>query len=344
MSEQARAAAAVPSPTTFPTQAIGTTPSERGDVTEARGEPHVGLVGLAVMGENLALNIARNGFPIAVYNRTPARTESFLTERAAGTGISGASTIEEFVGSLARPRRILLMVKAGAPVDAVIAELEPHLQPGDIVIDGGNSRYTDTVERASWLFAKGLSLVDAGTSGGIWGLEAGYCLMIGADEEEFERLRPLFETLAPAHGYVRVGPPGAGHFVKMVHNAIEYGLMQAYGEGFELMRASEFDLDLAQVAEVWRHGSVVRSWLLDLLASALAEDPQLERLTDYVADSGEGRWALGEAIDRAVPAPALATALFARFASRQEESFSGKVLAALRKEFGGHAVKPPEQQ
>ncbi len=297
------------------------------------------MVGLGKMGANMSLRLVRGGHEVVAYDVNPAAIAKSVDE-----GAVGASSLEDMASKLEAPRVVWLMVPAGAITRSTMESLSTILTPGDIVIDGGNSRYTDTVERASWLFAKGLSLVDAGTSGGIWGLEAGYCLMIGADEEEFERLRPLFETLAPAHGYVRVGPPGAGHFVKMVHNAIEYGLMQAYGEGFELMRASEFDLDLAQVAEVWRHGSVVRSWLLDLLASALAEDPQLERLTDHVADSGEGRWALGEAIDRAVPAPALATALFARFASRQEESFSGKVLAALRKEFGGHAVKPPEQQ
>ena len=211
-------------------------------------------------------------------------------------------------------------------------------------MDGGNSRYTDTIARATTAFQRGLALVDAGTSGGIWGLDAGYCLMIGADAEEFARLEPIFRTLAPPDGYARVGPPGAGHFVKMVHNGIEYGLMQAYGEGFELLQASDFELDLAQISELWRRGSVVRSWLLDLLASALQGDPQLSALTDYVADSGEGRWTLHEAVDKAVPMPVLSAALFARFASRQEQSFNGKVLAALRKEFGGHAVRPPEQQ
>ncbi len=297
------------------------------------------MVGLGKMGANMSLRLVRGGHEVVAYDVDPT-----AVAKSAEEGAVAASSLEDMTSKLDAPRVVWLMVPAGAVTRATMESLSTILSPGDIVIDGGNSRYTDTLERASWLFAKGLSLVDAGTSGGIWGLEAGYCLMVGADEEEFERLRPLFETLAPPRGYARVGPPGAGHFVKMVHNAIEYGLMQAYGEGFELMRASQFDLDLAQVAEVWRHGSVVRSWLLDLLASALAEDPRLERLTDYVADSGEGRWALGEALDRAVPAPALATALFARFASRQEESFSGKVLAALRKEFGGHAVKPPEQQ
>ncbi|MDP9069180.1 MAG: decarboxylating 6-phosphogluconate dehydrogenase [Actinomycetota bacterium] len=299
----------------------------------------IGMVGLGKMGANMTLRLLRGGHEVVAYDVNPQAVEG-----AAAQGAVAASSMDQMVSKLESPRVVWVMVPAGATTQATIDGLSRILRPGDIIIDGGNSRYTDTVTRASSLFAKGLSLVDAGTSGGIWGLEEGYCLMVGADAEEFARLEPLFETLAPDGGYARVGPPGAGHFVKMVHNGIEYGLMQAYGEGFELMKASPFELDLPEIAELWRHGSVVRSWLLDLLASALADDPRLERLTDYVEDSGEGRWALGEAIDRAVPAPALATALFARFASRQEESFSMKVLAALRKEFGGHAVRPPEQQ
>jgi 6-phosphogluconate dehydrogenase len=299
----------------------------------------LGMVGLGKMGANMTLRLLRGGHDIVVFDVDPE-----AVERSAKDGARPASTLAELVAQLSSPRAVWLMVPAGAITEATIAELVPLLKPGDVVIDGGNSRYTDTIARATALFQKGISLVDSGTSGGIWGLEEGYCLMIGSDEEEFRRLEPIFETLAPADGYARVGPPGAGHFVKMAHNGIEYGLMQAYGEGFELLRSAPFELDLPQVAELWRHGSVVRSWLLDLLASALKDDPQLEQLSDYVADSGEGRWMLHEAVDRAVPMPALAAALFARFASRQDASFSGKVLAALRKEFGGHAVRPPEQQ
>jgi 6-phosphogluconate dehydrogenase len=207
------------------------------------------------------------------------------------------------------------------------------------VIDGGNSRYTDTQRLARQLATQGIELVDAGTSGGIWGLEEGYSLMVGASADAFARLQPIFATLAPAAGYAHVGPSGAGHFTKMVHNGIEYALMQSYGEGFELLKASEFDLDLARIAEVWRHGSVVRSWLLDLTASALSKDPELSQVKGYVEDSGEGRWTVETAIDSAVPAPVIAASLFARFSSRQEESFSAKLLAALRNEFGGHAVR-----
>ncbi|MGH2694266.1 MAG: NADP-dependent phosphogluconate dehydrogenase, partial [Actinomycetota bacterium] len=206
-------------------------------------------------------------------------------------------------------------------------------------IDGGNSRYSDTVERARLLADKGIDLADAGTSGGVWGLTEGYCLMVGAEADAFARLEPIFATLAPEGGYAHVGPPGSGHFVKMVHNGIEYALLQGYAEGFELLRASDFPLDLGRIAELWRHGSVVRSWLLDLLASALAKDPTLESVTGYVEDSGEGRWTVHEAVERAVPAPAMALSLFARFGSRQEESFAAKVIAALRREFGGHEVR-----
>ncbi len=287
----------------------------------------------------MTLRLLRGDHEVVAFDVDPGAVAKVAAEGAAAAG-----SLEELVSKLGAPRIVWLMVPAGPITDQTIEQLSGLLKPGDIIVDGGNSRYTDTVARATVAFQRGLALVDAGTSGGIWGLDAGYCLMVGADAEEFQRLEPIFRTLAPPEGYARVGPPGAGHFVKMVHNAIEYGLMQAYGEGFELLQSSDFDLDLGQVAELWRHGSVVRSWLLDLLASALEDDPKLSALTDYVADSGEGRWALHEAVDRAVPMPVLSAALFARFASRQEESFNGKVLAALRKEFGGHAVRPPEQQ
>ena len=299
----------------------------------------LGMVGLGRMGSNMTLRLLRGGHEVVVYD-----VDAEAVQASASEGAVAASSLREMVSKLEPPRAVWVMVPAGAITEKAVSELAELLRPGDTIVDGGNSRYTDTIERASTLFKKGISFVDCGTSGGIWGLEEGFCLMIGSDVEEFQTLEPIFRTLAPDDGYARVGPPGAGHFVKMVHNGIEYSLMQGYAEGFELMTSSEFDLDLAQIAEVWRHGSVVRSWLLDLLASALIEDPGLTQLSDYVEDSGEGRWTLEEAIAHAVPMPGLSAALFTRFASRQDESFSGKVLAALRKEFGGHAVRPPEQQ
>ena len=299
----------------------------------------LGMVGLGKMGANMSLRLLRGGHEVVAFDVDSTAIDKVVTD-----GATGATSLADLVSQLEPPRVVWLMVPAGPITDQTIEELSQQLKPGDIIVDGGNSRYTDTIARATRAFQRGLALVDAGTSGGIWGLEEGYCLMVGADPEEFARLEPILRTLAPPEGYARVGPPGAGHFVKMVHNGIEYGLMQAYGEGFELLQSSDFDLDLSQISELWRHGSVVRSWLLDLLASALADDPQLSALSDYVADSGEGRWTLHEAIDKAVPMPVLSAALFARFASRQEQSFNGKVLAALRKEFGGHAVRPPEQQ
>ena len=299
----------------------------------------LGMVGLGRMGANMTLRLLGGGHEVVVYD-----IDADAVADSASQGATPASSLSELASKLQPPRAVWVMVPAGPVTEKAVAELGEVLRPGDAIIDGGNSRYTDTVERAATMFKKGISFIDCGTSGGIWGLQEGFCLMIGSDVEEFERLEPIFRTLAPEQGYARVGPPGAGHFVKMVHNGIEYSVMQGYAEGFELMSASEFRLDLPQISELWRHGSVVRSWLLDLLASALKEDPELARLTDYVEDSGEGRWTLEEAISRAVPMPALADALFARFSSRQDQSFAGKVLAALRKEFGGHAVRPPEQQ
>ena len=299
----------------------------------------IGMVGLGKMGANMSLRLLRGGHQVVAFDIDPA-----AVEKATADGATGADSLGDLVSKLETPRAVWLMLPAGEVTENALRDLSERLTPGDVVIDGGNSRYVDSVRRATDLFKKGIAFVDCGTSGGIWGLEEGFCLMVGADTEEFDRLEPLFQTLAPAEGYARVGPPGAGHFVKMVHNGIEYGLMQAYAEGFELMRSSDLKLDVKGIAELWRHGSVVRSWLLDLLASALEEDPELERLTDYVADSGEGRWTLQEAIDRGIPMPALSAAMFARFTSQQEVSFAGKVLAALRKEFGGHEVRPPEQQ
>lgn len=287
------------------------------------------------MGANMTRRLIGGGHEVVAFDVSPDAVEEIK-----GDGADGASSLEDLVGQLEAPRAVWIMVPSGKITDDTIASLADLLSEGDTIIDGGNSRYTESVARSEMLAERGIDFVDSGTSGGIWGLKEGYCLMLGATDEAFERLEPIFETLAPENGYAHVGPPGAGHFVKMVHNGVEYALMQAYGEGFELMKASEFPIDVSQVAEVWRHGSVVRSWLLDLAASALAKDPDLSELSDYVDDSGEGRWTLETAIQNAVPTPTIALALFARFASRQEESFSGKVLSALRHEFGGHAVHP----
>lgn len=293
----------------------------------------IGMIGLGRMGGNMTRRLLREGHKVVGYAREPDSIRAVEAE-----GALGADSLEDLVAKLERPRSVWLMIPAGDPTEETVRRLGELLAAGDAIVDGGNSNYTDSTRRAQELSAKGIEFVDAGTSGGIWGLENGYCLMIGASPDAFERLDPIFATLAPADGYARVGPPGSGHFTKMVHNGVEYALMEAYGEGFEILRASEFDLDLGQIAEVWRHGSVVRSWLLDLAASALARDPQLEDVSDWVEDSGEGRWTVQTAIDNAVPAPTIALSLFRRFASRQEESFSNKLLAALRKEFGGHAV------
>jgi 6-phosphogluconate dehydrogenase len=247
--------------------------------------------------------------------------------------------LEEAVSLLPPPRHVWLMVPSGDPVTQTIEALAPLLAKGDAIIDGGNSNYHDSVARAASLRERGLHFVDCGTSGGVWGLKNGYCLMIGGEEEIFRRMEPVFKTLAPADGYAYMGPSGAGHYVKMVHNGIEYGLLQAYAEGFELMDASTYDLDLKRIAALWNRGSVVRSWLLELAERALLEDPDLAAIRGYVEDSGEGRWTVQEAIDRDVPATVLTYALFARFRSRQEESFGAKLIAALRQQFGGHGVR-----
>jgi 6-phosphogluconate dehydrogenase len=246
------------------------------------------------------------------------------------------------VQGLDSPRVVWIMVPAGDITEDTVSKLRGSLASGDVVIDGGNSNFRDTQRRAEELAKNGIRLLDCGTSGGVWGLENGYCLMIGGEREAFDHAEPIFEALAPEGGYAYVGPSGAGHFVKMVHNGIEYGLLAAYGEGFEIMKGSEFELDLLEIAKIWRYGSVVRSWLLELLVDALDKDPQLDQVRGYVEDSGEGRWTVLEAIEENVPAPITALSLFMRFASRQEESYSAKVIAALRKEFGGHAVKPEQ--
>jgi 6-phosphogluconate dehydrogenase len=294
----------------------------------------MGMVGLGRMGGNMTIRLLRNGHHVVGF-----ATGEASRQRVAEQGADVAASLEELVGALEPPRHVWLMIPAGDPTERTVARLGELLGAGDVVVDGGNSLFHDSVRRARDLSRGEVMFVDAGVSGGIWGLDEGYCLMVGGEQAAIERLTPVFEALAPAEGWAHVGPSGSGHFVKMVHNGIEYGLLQAYGEGFEILRSSVYELDLAQVAEVWRRGSVVRSWLLDLLASALEKDPGLASVRGYVEDSGEGRWTVLTALDQDVPAPVTALSLFARFASRQDESFAAKVIAALRAEFGGHAVK-----
>jgi len=294
----------------------------------------LGLIGLGRMGANMAQRLLGGGHRVVAYDRDPEAVHS-----VASAGAAGAGSLEELVRKLSPPRAVWLMVPAGAPVEQTIHSLAPLLSPGDVIIDGGNSYYKDSARRAASLSKQRLHFLDVGTSGGIWGLKMGYCLMIGGEEEVFQRLEPLFRTLAPEEGYAYMGPSGAGHFVKMVHNGIEYGLLQAYAEGFELLHASPYELDLAQLAQLWNHGSVVRSWLLELTEKALAADPGLTSVKGYVEDSGEGRWTVLEAVERGVPLPVISLSLFSRFRSRQDDSFAAKVIAALRREFGGHAVK-----
>jgi 6-phosphogluconate dehydrogenase len=300
----------------------------------------IGMIGLGRMGSNMTRRLLDGGHHVVVYDPIKEATEVLVAQ-----GATGSVSITNLIEKLAPPRAIWLMVPSGEPTESTIDIMAVELSQGDVVIDGGNSNYKDSVRRASTLLEKGIKFLDAGTSGGIWGLKEGYCLMVGGDIEAFNRMEPIFRTLAPSlqDGYGHVGPSGAGHFVKMVHNGIEYGLMQAYAEGFELMQAKrEFNLDLPQIAEIWRYGSVVRSWLLDLAAAALKEDPKLESIQPYVEDSGEGRWTVQESIDLAVPAPVMALSLQARFRSRQEQPYGAKLLAALRQQFGGHRVKKAE--
>jgi len=294
----------------------------------------LGLIGLGRMGANMAQRLLGGGHRVVAYDRDPEAVHS-----VASAGAAGAGSLEELVRKLSPPRAVWLMVPAGAPVEQTIHSLAPLLSPGDVIIDGGNSYYKDSARRAASLSKQRLHFLDVGTSGGIWGLKMGYCLMIGGEDEVFRRLEPIFRTLAPEEGYAYMGPSGAGHFVKMVHNGIEYGLLQAYAEGFELLHASPYELDLAQLARLWNHGSVVRSWLLELTEKALAADPGLASVKSYVEDSGEGRWTVLEAVERGVPLPVISLSLFSRFRSRQDDSFAAKVIAALRREFGGHAVK-----
>ena len=297
----------------------------------------IGMVGLGKMGGNMTLRLLRGGHEVVGYAHDEEAVQAVV-----GHGATGATSVADIVSKLDGPRCVWTMVPAGAPTASVVDELGEFLTDGDIIIDGGNSHYSDSVARAETLSEGGISFIDCGTSGGVWGLDEGYCLMIGASPDAFTIMEPIFRSLAPPDGYSHVGPPGSGHFVKMVHNGVEYALMQAYAEGFEILNSSGFGIDLPQVAEVWRHGSVVRSWLLDLAAGALKKDPGLENLTGWVEDSGEGRWTLQTAIDNAVPAPTIAMSLFARFDSRRENSFSNRLLAALRREFGGHEVRPAD--
>jgi 6-phosphogluconate dehydrogenase len=294
----------------------------------------LGMIGLGRMGANMTERLLLGGHRVISYDRSAE-----AIQRVVEKGAVGAHSLADFIKQLSLPRRIWLMVPSGDPVDQTLELLLPQLAKGDILIDGGNSNYKDSVRRAEKLKQQDLHFVDAGTSGGIWGLQVGYCMMVGGEPEVVEQLEPIFQTLAPKAGYAHVGPNGAGHFVKMIHNGIEYAMLQAYGEGFELLKAAPFELDLAKIAHLWNQGSVVRSWLLELAESAFSKDPQLSSIRGYVEDSGEGRWAVQEAVERDVPAAVLALSLFARFASRQEDSFSAKVIAALRNEFGGHAVK-----
>jgi 6-phosphogluconate dehydrogenase len=278
--------------------------------------------------------LRRDQHRVVVYDRS-----NELIKQAESQGCVGSSSLPDLIGKLSVPRVVWVMVPSGAPTEETIQAVAALLQPGDIIVDGGNTRFHDDVRRAAELKKKGIHYVDAGTSGGIWGLKVGYCLMVGGEDAAVKRLEPAFKTLAPENGWAHVGAVGAGHYVKMVHNGIEYSMMQGYAEGFELMSKSEYKLDLARVADLWMHGSVVRSWLLELAADALKDDQKLEKLKGYVQDSGEGRWMIADAIEKDVPVPTLTTALFTRFRSRQEESFAEKMLAALRNAFGGHAVR-----
>ena len=283
------------------------------------------MVGLGRMGGNMAERLRRHGHEVETYARTdPART---------------VTSLEELVSKLEAPRVVWLMVPAGDATEQAYETLLGLLEPGDVLVDGGNSNFRDSQRRGAGAKEKGVRFLDAGVSGGIWGLEGGYCVMVGGEHDAFGVIEPLCRDLTEEGGYAHVGSSGAGHFTKMVHNGIEYGLMQSFAEGFEIMNASEFELDLRQLAALWQHGSVVRSWLLELLERALADDPGLEQIRGYVQDSGEGRWTVQAAIDEDVPAPVITLSLFARFASRQDESFAAKVNAALRNQFGGHAVK-----
>lgn len=301
------------------------------------------MIGLGRMGANMVRRLREGGIEIVGFNRDAAATRRLADE----CGIEAAKSLEQLVAKLPPPRVIWLMLPAGEATQTTVDALGEMLEPGDLLVDGANSNFNDSMRRSRELGERGIEFLDAGVSGGIWGRTEGYALMLGGPEAALERLRPALEVLAPAadRGWVHCGPPGSGHFVKMVHNGIEYGMMQAYAEGFALMQArSDFDLDLAAIAETWRHGSVVRSWLLDLTADFLAEDQHLERVAPVVADSGEGRWTAIEAIEQGVPAPVMTTALMMRFASQGGSDYAARVLAMMRKQFGGHALEEPKDE
>ena len=300
----------------------------------------IGLIGLGRMGMNMARRLLQGGHEVVAYNRTAAKTKQIGKE-----GAMPSFSLEELVEKLAPPRVVWIMLPAGPPVDEHIAELRGLLDSGDVLVDGGNSYYQDDIRRSRELAGTGINYLDAGVSGGIWGLEIGYCTMVGGPREAFETLEPALKTLAPEQGYLHCGPSGAGHFVKMVHNGIEYGMMQAYAEGFSLLEHSDYakDLDYAEVSRMWNHGSVIRSWLLELAERAFRDSSRLSELAPYVDDSGEGRWTVQQAVDTAVSAPVITLSLMERFRSREENSFADRVLAALRNQFGGHAVRKKDQ-
>jgi 6-phosphogluconate dehydrogenase len=287
------------------------------------------------MGFNMVTRLSRGGHQIVAFDRNADKVQ----EIAMLPGVSAASSLEDVVAQLDAPRAVWVMLPSGEPTEETVKKLAPMLSKGDAIVDGGNSYVRDTVRRGQELAAMGIDFIDQGTSGGVWGLQNGYCLMIGGDKPAFDRCEPAFATLAPPDGYLHTGPIGSGHFTKMVHNGIEYGMLQAYGEGFEILEASPYSLDLEKVAHLWNQGSVVRSWLCELAERAFAHDARLDSVRGYVEDSGEGRWTIFEALAENVPAPVITISLLERLRSRQEESFSAKVIAALRNEFGGHAIK-----
>lgn len=294
----------------------------------------LGMVGLGRMGANMTTRLIRGGHAVVAFDRSADAVQASVRD-----GARSATSLENLLSQLPKPRIVWIMVPSGPPTENTIDALLRTMDSGDIIIDGGNSKYTDGIARAERAKSKGVAFIDAGTSGGVWGLENGYCLMVGGEAASVHLCEPIFRTLAPPDGYAHVGPPGAGHFSKMVHNGIEYGMLAAYGEGFEILEKSPYKYDLGQLAELWTHASVVRSWLLDLAVLAFKADPGLKNIRGYVDDTGEGRWTIEAAIDQSVPAPCITLALLSRFVSRQDESFSAKVVAALRNQFGGHAVQ-----
>jgi 6-phosphogluconate dehydrogenase len=313
---------------------VSTAEIRKKDVEERSKPMQLGFIGLGKMGGNMVQRLFKGGHKVVVFDRNPEAVKALTA-----LGATASRSVGEMVSKLSPPRVVWLMVPSGNSTQETIDEVASHLQRDDSIIDGGNSMFKDSIRRGKELADRGIHFVDCGTSGGVWGLQNGYCMMIGGETAVLRKIEPIFKTLAPEDGYAFVGPTGAGHYVKMVHNGIEYGLMQAYGEGFEILQNSQLQLNLPQIAKLWNHGSVVRSWLLELAQDALEKDPRLENIKGYVEDSGEGRWTILEAIEHNVAAPIITLSLFERFHSRQPESFSAKILAALRNEFGGHAVK-----